>query len=209
MRITIRTRTLGTGLAALAAALALPHGARSAPDDPGPHLKAPGPARAFPEYEPFFGQLGGRRAVVPMVHGPAGLQLPQTRTHRLATSHGSLDVPARVSMRCPENRPLTYLAYKVGAQPWIVLADHRPNGKGNGRTAFLKIRPFTAAELGEACRQALGGNWPAGESHRNPAPVVERWLTKKVVVEGGCYGWTKLAFHKVRIRLRCVDRSWK
>lgn len=74
-----------------------------------------------------------------------------------------------------------------------------------------KIAPFSAGELGEASRQALGGDRLAHEAYKSTGPVATRLLKKQVLVRGTCTGWAnKLTrSHPVTLKVRCVDRSWQ
>ncbi len=217
---------LGAGLAILAGALGTGAAVQAEPGAhrPRPALEA-GPARqaAPPQgpaihidgyktpagHLPRFQQLGNPLAKVPMKHGLKGVYNGnKVSTHVLATSHGNLKMPGKVSMSCPAGKAVSWLSYRVQGQNEVVVIGGPTKAKSYAKK--VKIAPFSAGELGEACRVALGGDWLGLESHKNTAPVATRLLKKQVQVRGACTGWANkvMRSHPVTLKVRCVDQSW-
>ncbi len=154
---------------------------------------------------PVLTQTGGTTAKVPMKHGSCGLDCG---THKLAVQGGNLDIPFKISMSCPAGAKVSFLAYKMKGQNQVKVVN-----SATGSSSFsknVKLQPFSKDELEEACRVALGGDWPQPGSHKNKTKTVTKNLAESVKVWGKCTGWANqtLRTYPAKLRLTCEDQSW-
>ncbi len=166
-----------------------------------------------PDYEPGGGlttgsgpglaQQGGDHATVPMKHGSCGLDCG---THVLAVQSGNLNVPFKIGMSCSGNQQVTSLTYQLqgkGVVKVVQAATAAPFSQD------LNLRPFSKAELEEACRVALGGDWPTPGFHKNPTKSVSTSLEETVTVRGRCAGSSTITRQfPAELTVSCQDRSF-
>ncbi|MCB1036936.1 MAG: hypothetical protein KDD47_24125, partial [Acidobacteria bacterium] len=154
---------------------------------------------------PALKQTGGTTAKVPMKHGSCGLDCG---THVLATQSGNLDVPFKLSMSCPAGTQVSFVAYQMKGQNQVKVVN---GATGSGSfSKNVKLQPFSKDELQEACRVALGGNWPEPGQHKNKTKTVQTNLQEDVKVWGQCTGWANQVTrnYPAKLRLTCEDQSW-
>jgi len=164
---------------------------------------------APPSFLPTLSQTGGWNAKVPMKHGLKDvINGNEVSTHVLATGHGNLNIPFKISMNCAAGATVSHLSYKVPGQAKKTLIDSVTNTASYSKA--LKLRPFSKKNLETACRKAMGGDWIAQNRHNNQTKVVATSLNKKIQVWGQCSnGGAKLArSYPARVKLSCDDRSW-
>ena len=162
------------------------------------------------EYLPKLAQLGGTKAKVPMKHGGYVVNGNEIGRHVLATQHGNLNVPVRISMSCPQGTAVSWLSYRIPGHHKQVAIIQGPT-KAKSYAKKIDIQPFTAKEFGKACYQALGGDWVSGNGgHNNSQKVVNKTLMKKVEVFGACTGWANKVkrTYPVTVTASCEDKDW-
>ena len=154
---------------------------------------------------PTFAQLGSTQAKVPMKHGSCGLDCG---THVLAVQSGNLGMQAKIGMTCPAGTSVQHLSYKPqGVNATTVV------GASTGSSSYAKTitaKPFSKAELEQACQAALGGSWAQPGHHHNSQPVVKKPIQKSVNVWGQCTGWANKVkrTYPVSLTLSCQDTSF-
>ncbi len=157
---------------------------------------------------PKLSQLGGTAAKVPMKHGGYVVNGNEIGQHVLATQHGNLKMPARISMSCPQGTTISWLSYQVPGHNQVAIIQGPTNAKSYSKK--IHIQPFTAEEFGQACHKALGGDWLPNMSHNNTQKVVKTTLSKKIEVLGACTGWANKVkrTYPVTVTASCVDKDW-
>ncbi|HEC05766.1 MAG TPA: hypothetical protein ENJ12_02865, partial [Thiolapillus brandeum] len=102
---------------------------------------------------PELRQLGGAKAKVPMKHDIYVVNGNEIGHHVLATLHGNLNVPARISMSCPQGRAVSWLSYQVAGHNQVTILQGPTQA-----TSYVKeinIQPFTAKEFEKVCHKSL------------------------------------------------------
>lgn len=157
---------------------------------------------------PKLSQLGGTTATVPMKHGGYVVNGNEIGQHVLATQHGNLKMPARISMSCPQGTAVSWLSYQVPGHNQVAVIQGPTNAKSYSKK--IHIQPFTAEEFEQACHKALGGDWLYNMGHNNTQKVVKTTLLKKIEVRGACTGWANKVTraYPVTVTASCVDKDW-
>lgn len=154
---------------------------------------------------PIGQDIRGAKVYVPMKHGSCG---QNCRTHVLATKTGSLGVRYTMGMSCSRNRAVNYLGYQIQGQRYHVLIN-----RNTGRRKYAVqriIRPFSAREIAQTCRRALGGDWSARGYHNAKRKIVRASIKKYLRVYGGCTGkQRKGKNYSIRLNLICDDKHYR
>ncbi len=160
---------------------------------------------SVPNSQPQLVQTGGTTAKVPMKHGSCGLDCG---THVLASASGNLDAPFRLSLACPPGQNVVFLAYQLaGASQVAVVAA--PSGKSSVAEQ-LELRPFSKAELENACKVAFGGPWTLPDRHHNAKKTAAAELEEPISYWGRCSGSPRVVEKSLdaRLEISCIDESW-
>ncbi len=191
-----------SGIRCLAGAMAVTLAWSAAAVAGGPVVKLPS------SYLPTFSQTGGWEAKVPMKHGLVKVvNGNEISAHVLASTHGNLDIPGKISLECPKGSSVSYLSYKVEGQPQKTLISNKTNLQSCSKA--LTLQPFSKGDLEAACQKAMGGEWLPQSGDPNKAKVVTALLKKPVRVWGYCSGDGKnqMKVYPVSLKLRCEDRD--
>lgn len=173
---------------------------------PAGHPGLGGPTRigAAVASVPMLTQLPPATANVPMKHGSCGTDCG---THVLATNKGNLKMKFRIQMSCPNGTDVNHLSYRIQGGNVIQVFG---NTSSQSVEKNLDLQPFTAGELEQSCRSALGGNWATPGSHHNATQAVSSQLSKSIDTWGRCSGWANKVkrTYQAKLTLTCNDTGF-
>jgi len=153
---------------------------------------------------PVLTQLPPGTANVPMKHGSCGTDCG---THVLATNKGNLKMKFKIEMSCPNGADVNHLSYRIPGGNVIQVFG---NTNSQSVEKNLDLQPFTAGDLEQSCRAALGGNWATPGSHHNATQTVNSMVSKSIDTWGRCSGWANKVkrTYQAKLTLTCNDTSY-
>ena len=153
---------------------------------------------------PVLMQLPPGTANVSMKHGSCGTDCG---THALATTKGNLKMKFKIQMSCPNGTDVNHLSYRIPGGNVIQVFG---NTTSQSVEKNLELQPFSAGELEQSCRAALGGNWATPGSHHNATQTVNGLISKPIDTWGRCTGWANKVkrTYQAKLTLTCNDTSF-
>lgn len=168
-------------------------------------------------FGPNLVRLGGTTAYVPMEHDfaetdPGEPDDPNALTHVLATASGNEDIDFIVGMSCPAGKTVVYL--RVDNDPPIGNPLDESGDLVNADTGqatystVVALKPFPKDWLEYACRNAMGGDFPA-DSHPAFGEIVQTDLQTSILVTGQCSGSiTEERYFPISLAVDCKDLDY-